>query len=179
MEAGETERHPMRTFLVGGATGRHLERIRTILAEQGFSLEQHVPGESGNRLPKPSSDIEVIVVLVSHTGHPMYWAAKETGKARGLPVVLVESAGIREDLRKERQRLGLGAWERMGADAPIEPDGWWTWDGLGWSWTTPSAPSEGYLEEGAPVTESMSTVEAVVTVGLVAVAVGLVLHGSS
>lgn len=175
MEAGETERHPMRTFLVGGASGRHLDRIRGILAESGFALEQHVPGESGNRLPKPASDIEVIVVLVSHTGHALYWAAKEVGKARGLPVVLVESAGIREDLRTERARLRLGAWERMGAqEGPSE--GWWTWDGETWVWTTPEP--QVYAEDGVSPSGDALQADTGLSLAVVVVAVAAVFRSA-
>jgi hypothetical protein len=175
---GHIEYHRLRTMLLGGAEGRHLVRVRDILSEMGFELANHVPGYGPPNLPKIPSDIEIVVALVSHLGHPLYQDAKARCKASGLPMALAESGGLREDLRKERIRLGLRPWTKMGGIRYGSEDeaGWWTWHGGSWVWTTertaqvdtPSALEEQAM---APASSSIQAdpVDTLGSLGLLAV----------
>lgn len=172
---GLTERHRLRTLLLGGAEGQHLLRSRRILDEMGFRLIAHDPGSESRRLSPIGADIEVVVVIRSHFNHSAYQEAKKLTKERGLPMALVDSNGMKEALRLERERLKLGIWvptDAFGAPPPLPPaDGWWTWGGAFWVWTTVESAGRplGFSEDArAPGVEGgMDTGDALGSVGLV------------
>lgn len=104
----EEEGRPLTALLIGGESGRHLDRLEKIASSLGVDIAVHWP-YSLRKLPSKSLpvNIDLVIYLVSHMGHQTYEATKPMVKSQGIPAALTTSAGFETTLRDELERLGL------------------------------------------------------------------------
>lgn len=145
----------IRAILVGGASGRHLDRLEAAAAQQGVDIVAHWPSDlrrvPSKRIP---GQIDLVVWLVSHLDHSMYDATKLMARDQGLPCASVPSQGFAGALQSELRRLGLsggsggGSYGTLPVARPAE--GRYVWTGSTWTWQE-SLPQAAGRAQVAPV----------------------------
>lgn len=141
-----TTTHAIEALLVGGAEGKHLDRIRRLAAEQNVHVYAHVSGDV-ERTGAIPGDVELVILLSSHMSHAHYNVYKENAKAAGLPFVSVYSNGFASELAAELIRIKGPGKESMGAMAAAVPidDPYWEWmDG---TWELHAPRPNGWTDE--------------------------------
>lgn len=141
---GRRERPVFEAMLIGGASGRHAQRLIDQALPLGVRVEYHQPLEKKTKnLAQIPRGVDLVVFLRSHAGHGAYETYKPRAKARRIPLLLVDSAGFQEALRAQLEQFSSGGllpgaqpsdYERFGAeDGPTVP-GWWEHNGSQWIW---------------------------------------------
>jgi hypothetical protein len=131
----ETEPQGMlRACLIGGAEGRHFERILDIAADRGIDIAMHTPGDKGfGGIPDHT---DLVITLASHLSHGVYDLTKAVCKARSIPLALVVSQGFGGSLDKELERLGIPNKMKKDNFGAVEEGSsrmtWTTWNGRVW-----------------------------------------------
>lgn len=142
------------TMLIGGDKGRHFERIRGQAEELGVAIDWHVSGRI-HKMPVIPAGCELMLVLISHVGHPLRNKAVQDAKSVGLPIWELPSGGFKSKLHRGLEILGIdpdddeeeaedpppyGAPNRYGFASPTTPidavsmEGYWSWDETHWQW---------------------------------------------
>jgi|GEM_PF-6143823 len=135
----EGEGRPIRALLVGGESGRHLDRIEELARAQGVDIVMHWPMDM-RRLPSKQipGHVELVIWLVSHMGHSAYDASKRMASGQGISTAHVPSAGFESALSAELDRLGLRRTPRFSGqyEMPVATpaQGRYVWTGTTWSW---------------------------------------------
>jgi hypothetical protein len=125
----------VQAMIVGGAGGRHWQRLFRICGQLGVHALDHVPEDKLRRAPANiRPDVELLIVLVSHGGHAGTDRFIKAAKLARVPYVLVPSQGFKRVLGEyliEHQELFQGL--RSGAP-PV--NWWWEWTDQGWELMT-------------------------------------------
>jgi hypothetical protein len=127
-----------RAMMVGGESGKWLGKLVKLASERRVDLHYHQPGYSRKYAEVPS-DVEVLVLLVSHMGHGALSHYKQIVASRKIPLIMVQSRGFAQEIEDQMKRI-LG--ERYGADryglsdAALKIQGYWTFnvDTDSWDW---------------------------------------------
>jgi len=173
IEAGHEEEAPVITaLLVGGSEGHHFDRIWDQAADLGVDIDYHWAGDL-KRLPsKLPSDIQLVIVLVSHLSHSMYDATKLMAKSHATPLARVPSSGFKPSLQLELSKLGFEGYGATYRKRPTR-DGHYSWTGSTYEWREPAVelppPPSGPVASGSsPESEPMLGVMAMALLGLAA-----------
>jgi hypothetical protein len=131
-ESGEAPR--IKALLIGGAAGKHLDRIEKIADDQGVDIAAHWPSNT-RKLPSQRIPvhIDLVIWLTSHIDHSTYYATKSMAESQGLPTAHVPSQGFGPNLAKELARLGLRRSE-YGVLVAEPSQGRYEWTGSTWTW---------------------------------------------
>jgi len=129
----------LKALVVGGSEGRHFERLWDQAADLGVDLAYHWNGQL-KRIPSSlPADINLVIILVSHIGHPQQNAVKLMTKGV-VPVAYVPSGGFKPSLQTEMKKLGF---EQFGAArARPRSRGHYSWTGRSYIWREHGAYSD-------------------------------------
>lgn len=142
-EAAQAERPPIRALLVGGAPGRHMDRLEDLAGRQGVDIVAHWPNSS-KRIPRGlPSNIDVVIILVSHIDHCVSLNSTQMASKAGVTVLLVPSAGFEHSLASELRTKGV-IKEGFGSEPlPVVDHGTYEWTGDVWTWRPRSRGEDG------------------------------------
>lgn len=154
-------------MLVGGAPGQHFERIWDHASDLNVDIDYHVPVDQkhqrATRVPPIPQGVDVLILLVSHMSHTIYYHYKKLAGEAGVPLISLTSKGFKPQLEVGMRRLIEGGHlpnvlqEQYGAVPRIRRKGWWEASGTKWVWREAGnrqiardQPSSGGSEEAAP-----------------------------
>lgn len=131
IDASEDTDQTITALLVGGAEGRHFERLWDQAAELGVEMKYHWGGKLKRVPDSLPIDINLVIFLSSHIGHAAQDATKNMAKGV-VPIAHAPSGGFKHYLEAELDKLGF---ERFGATPTIRrPSGHYSWEGRAYVW---------------------------------------------
>lgn len=130
------QRRPIVAALVGGDGGKYLQRVRQMAESLNVDIAYHMSRDQSRWEKKGwtfPAGVELVILLVSHIGHPAYYAARDAARSDAIPIAEVPFAGFKEVFSKYVGTFfpdRLSGSEGYGAtfDQPV-----WTWRDGGWT----------------------------------------------
>ena len=104
-DATPTTEYPVPAVLVGGDTGAWFEKFREDARSVGVDLVAHVSGRVRQRIATLPTEVDLVVLLAGHIGHPARDIVVDLSSRLGIPVVSVRASGFRTSLAAGIQRI--------------------------------------------------------------------------